>query len=195
MTLPPRLAALFATVALCLAGCEKSDLWNPSEDEVARTVAQPIDGYAEVYPDAWINPTFRVRIDAGRVIVVDGPSVKPGTVLIKDLRRVDDTRYEGTRLVGWGRGTRTTLRLISPTELVEHVEPPDWDILLVRDFRWRIVALQDEGAFAAAHGGLPEWPSAVEPKPRHIQEVVATVADIRAIWALLQMLFSVLGSF
>lgn len=151
-------------VAVCLlsvlfASCFRTSLGNPSEDEVAAGQALPLDGYAEILPNAWGSSPAKVRIDHGRVIAVDGDVFVPGTVLITDLRQVDETRYVGSRLFA-GQKFDTNLRLISKTEIVETI-----DLWTASDTRWTLASCNNPEAFAVAHPHLPLWHAPANSKP------------------------------
>src|SRR5262249_26376622 len=115
------------------------------------------DGTWEIKPDGGMGTTFKVKAEGGRIFVLDGPAIKTGSVMIKGLSRLDGTRYAGTRLVGKGGGkgyyeAKTTLEVVSPNEMLEHIEKFEGDVLLNYNWRWTIVSLADDKAFAAAHG-------------------------------------------
>jgi hypothetical protein len=164
---------LVVFLVFCIAGCQKQDWGLPDRDSVPRASQLPIDGYADVCPDGLSTIHLKVRIDCGRAIVLDAEGIKLGTVIIKDLAALDEHRYKGMRLVGKGEGngyweTKTTLELISPTEMVEHIEQLDegWlDKLVVCDFHWKLVYLSDKELFSKAHPGLPQWQSSIDPSP------------------------------
>lgn len=139
-----------------LTGCqmEKVGLGLPDSGAVLPGQTLPIDGVWKTATDSGFGE-FKVRIDRGRIIVLDNRMLKTGSVLVKDLKQVDGYRYTGTRLIGEGTKyyeTHTTLELVSESELLEHIERKEgkgfWDSPLVFDLRYTKLETGSEKAKA-----------------------------------------------
>lgn len=87
------------------------------------------------------------RIDRGRVICVKDMVVKSGSVLVRDLKKIDQFRYEGIRIIPTSETefyeTKTTFLLSGGGELVEEIEVPEntptFDKPLITGFRFILI--------------------------------------------------------
>lgn len=176
-------AVILALLVLCGAcSSVKLDYGLPDRDTIAKGKPLPIDGIWELVPDfnGLTGEKHKVRIEKGRVFILDSPSLKTGIVLVKDLTPLDETRYNGTRLVGKGDGyyqTKTTFDVVSPTEMLEHIEKFDGGAMLFYDFRLTNVSLLNKESFLDAHG-TTEAKAEITPNAIEIENLTEEKVEI-----------------
>jgi len=143
----------------------KQDCKLPTREQIAKGDPMPIDGIWEYREGIGsVNMSIaKIRIEGGRVLIWDAPFIRTGAVVIKDLKRLDDTRYGGTLLYPERddeenedsnvtiREKPTVLEVISPNEIVQEVQREDDPSKYVA-IRYSRVSLDDERSFLAMHG-------------------------------------------
>lgn len=153
---------------ICLLGaCQKQTMGLPDLRDVEQGNVLPLDGLWRMQATtSLVEGTETVRFSKGTMSTVDVTMLVPGLVLTKSLAPLDDNRYAGTRLYSDGStllNARTVLTVVSPTQMVEHVEVPSGQTPpMIVDVRYTIVSLDNLDAFRRAHSNArgPEDPSA-----------------------------------
>jgi hypothetical protein len=136
----------------------------PTRDQIPTGDPMPIDGIWEFREGvgAFNMSIAKIRIEGGRILIWDAPFIRTGAVIVKDLKKLDDTRYNGTLLlVDKDKKKRgddnvlserpTVLEVISPSEIIQEVQRED-DPSKYTTIRYTRVSLDDEKSFLAMHG-------------------------------------------
>jgi len=87
------------------------------------------------------------RIDRGRIIVIEDILIKPGSVMVKNLKKIDENRYKGIRIVPTSESamyeTNTVLYRTENNGLIEEVEVPKdkrfWEKPLASSMRYYLL--------------------------------------------------------
>ena len=169
-------AVVILTLLVLCGACAKQNYGLPDRDTIAEGKPLPIDGIWVLVPDVGV-PTeakSKVRIEKGMALAHDVPLIKTGAVMVKDLTPLDNTRYNGTRLIGNGNNyyqTKTILEVVSDTEMLEHIEKFNGNVLLVYDYRWTNVSLLNKESFLNAHR-MTEAKAEITPNSVEIEDVI-----------------------